>query len=332
MATKTVLYKEAMRELDKIKTINESEYRERKERVYEKFPRLQEIDHELSLQATNSMRLILSSNTNPEEAMEHLRAAQLRLQQEKDEILEKNNLPKTVFDPQYSCMKCQDSGYINEQRCTCLQQKIMDKIYDQSNVRQRIRTDNFTNFSLDVYGDSFSNIYEKSPRENARGIFRECLSFIEQFPSGNSLLMTGATGLGKTFLCNCIAGDLLEKGFVVLYFTAGQLFRKLEEQRFENNTEDTEEFKEWDNDLLEADLLIIDDLGTEFSTVFTKAELFRIINDRQLAKKSIIISTNLSQKELHNVYSDRTMSRIAGEFVVMKFFGDDIRVFKRFQK
>ncbi|MFI3173580.1 MAG: ATP-binding protein [Bacillota bacterium] len=332
MATRTVLFKEALRELDKIRTMNENEWHERKERIFVKLPRLREIESELSKTATTSMRLIVEQNLTPEEVVERLRSDQARLLQERDAILEENKFPTTVLDLQYSCEKCDDTGYIGQERCICLQQKIMDKIYDQSNIKQQIRTDNFLNFRFDVYGDIVPVMYDKSPRENAKSIFRECMDFIEKFPTGKNLFMTGTPGLGKTFLSNCIASELLEKGFVVLYFSSGQLFQKLEAQRFHNNSETAEEFKEWDNDLLEADLLIIDDLGAEFPTVYTKSQLFRIINDRHLAGKSIIISTNLSVEEIQGVYFDRITSRIVGEFAIMEFYGDDIRFLKRLEE
>ena len=155
------------------------------------------------------------------------------------------------------------------------------------------------------------------------------MAFAEDFTGGN-LLLYGGTGRGKTFLCNCIAKDVLERGKNVLYLTAGQMFKQLEEMRF-GQSED-EERTEWDEELLDVDLLIIDDLGTEFSTVFTASELFRIINDRKLRKKPVVISTNLEIPALMDQYSDRVMSRLIGEYTVMKFFGEDMRMKKKYQK
>ncbi|MDO4530545.1 MAG: ATP-binding protein, partial [Bacillota bacterium] len=140
----------------------------------------------------------------------------------------------------------------------------------------------------------------------------------------------GSTGRGKTFLCNCIAKDVLDAGKTVLYLTATQMFRYLQEVQFRNWEEEPE--TDWAQELMDADLLIIDDLGTEFSTVFTASELFRIINERKLRRRPVVISTNLDYAELMQQYSDRVMSRLIGEYTVMKFFGDDIRMKKKFMK
>ena len=129
---------------------------------------------------------------------------------------------------------------------------------------------------------------------------------------------------------SCIAKDVLDRGKTVLYLTAGQLFKQLEELRFHRDEE--EETLDWDAELLDADLLIIDDLGTEFATMFTASELFRIINDRKLRKRPVVISTNLDYKALMDQYSDRVMSRLIGEYTTLKFFGDDIRMKKKYAR
>ncbi|MBQ2879839.1 MAG: ATP-binding protein, partial [Anaerotignum sp.] len=169
-----------------------------------------------------------------------------------------------------------------------------------------------------------------SPKENAKRNLKMAMAFAEDF-TGDNLLLYGGAGRGKTFLCNCIAKDVLERGKTVLYLTAGQLFRQLEEMRFRRE-EDEEESKDWDNEILTADLLIIDDLGTEFATMFTASELFRIINDRKLRRKPVVISTNLDYRALMDQYSDRVMSRLIGEYTTLKFFGDDIRMKKKYTR
>ena len=208
-----------------------------------------------------------------------------------------------------------------------MKHKLMDRLYDQSNVRDVIRMENFDTFDLRLFSDEVVQGEGISPKENAKRNLKMAMAFAEDF-TGENLLLYGGAGRGKTFMCNCIAKDVLERGKTVLYLTAGQLFRQLEEMRFHRDEE--EEVKYWDNELLEADLLIIDDLGTEFATMFTASELFRIVNDRKLRKKPVVISTNLDYRALMDQYSDRVMSRLIGEYTTMKFFGDDIRMKKKY--
>ena len=330
LATRVQLFHEILRELDTLRTRKEADARRKREVVYMEFPRLEAIDMEMALLGTKTARAVLSGNQNIDEIIIGLKDAQKKLETEKKEIFQKNYISPKEFEVQYSCVECKDTGFIETQRCICLKHRLMDKLYDQSNVRDIIRAENFECFNLNLYSSVKVASENSSPKDNMVKAFRRSLTFVEEFNKGENILMYGSTGLGKTFLCNCIAGALLEKGHTVLYLTAGQLFRKLEEQRFQKN--DEAEAEEWDKELLEAELLIIDDLGTEFATIFTASELFRIVNDRKLAGKSIIISTNLTPNRLTDHYSDRVTSRLMGEFETMKFFGEDIRILKRFGK
>ena len=331
MATRTQIFREILREYDSLRTQKAAELRDRKTALYERLPRLEEIERELALLGTKTARMVLQGTVDPKQIMERLKEEQKVLERERLEILSANYLSPKLFEIEYACPECKDTGYIGTEQCVCLKRHLMDKLYDQSNVRDIIKVENFDNFDFSLYNTARSKDEGLSPKANAEKLYRRALAFVEEFGNGANLMIYGGTGLGKTFLCNCIAKDLLEKGHTVLYLTAGQLFRKLEEQKFHRD-DDEEEAKEWDQELLEAELLIIDDLGTEFSTIFTASELFRIINDRKLAKKAVVISTNLGPTELMNLYSDRVTSRFFGEFEQMKFFGDDIRIIKKYEK
>lgn len=331
MATRTQIFREILREYDSLRTKKAAELRERKKVLFERVPRLAEIEQEMALLGTKTARLVLQGETDAVTLMNSLKNGQKELEAERKEILSANNLTPQFLEMEYACPKCRDTGYIGTEQCVCLKRKLMDRLYDQSNVRDMIQIENFDNFNFSLYSTNQTKEEGISPKANAEKLYRRALAFVEEFGNGANLLIYGGTGLGKTFLCNCIAKDLLEKGRTVLYLTAGQLFRRLEEQRFHRDDEE-EEAKEWDQELLEAELLIIDDLGTEFSTIFTASELFRIINDRKLAKKAVVISTNLGPNELMSLYSDRITSRFFGEFEQMKFFGDDIRIIKKYQK
>ena len=331
MATRTQIFREILREYDGLRTQKAAELRERRTAVYEKLPRLADIERELALLGTKTARLVLQGLADPKDVLEQLKREQKILEQERLKILEANYLSPKLLEMEYACPKCQDTGYIGTEQCLCMKRRLMDKLYDQSNVRDMLQVENFDNFNFSLYSAAQSKEEGISPKVNAEKLYRRALAFVEDFGNGANLLIYGGTGLGKTFLCNCIAKDLLERGHTVLYLTAGQLFRRLEEQRF-HKSDDEEEAKEWDQELLDAELLIIDDLGTEFSTIFTASELFRIVNDRQLAKKAVVISTNLGPTELMNLYSERVTSRFLGEFEQMKFFGDDIRIIKKYQR
>lgn len=329
MATRTQIYKEVLREYDALRTQKAAELRERRERLYTKLPRLEEIEQELALLGASTAKLVLLQPEARETALAELKEKQKTLQAERAELMAKNCLSSSLLKLEYACETCKDTGYVENTPCACMKHKLMDRLYDQSNVRDVVRLENFDTFDLRLFSEKVMQAEGISPKENAQKNLRTAMAFAEDFTGGN-LLLTGDSGTGKTFLCNCIAKDVLEQGKTVLYLTAAQLFRRLEEMRFHRDEE--EETLDWDAELLEADLLIIDDLGTEFATMFTASELFRIINDRKLRKRPVVISTNLDYKALMDQYSDRVMSRLIGEYTTLKFFGDDIRMKKKYAK
>lgn len=327
MATKTQIYKEVLREYDALRTQKAAELRERRESLYMKLPRLEEIERELSILGVSTAKLVLLKPEDMEKALADLQEKQHALTEERRDLLLEHCLSPSLLQLEYVCETCRDTGYVGSELCVCMKHKLMDRLYDQSNVRDVIRAENFDTFDLRLFSDDIVPAEGISPKENAKRNLKMAMAFAEDF-TGDNLLLYGGAGRGKTFLCNCIAKDVLEQGRTVLYLTAGQLFKQLEELRFHRDEE--EETLDWDRELLDADLLIIDDLGTEFATVFTASELFRIINDRKLRKRPVVISTNLDYKALMDQYSDRVMSRIIGEYTTLKFFGEDIRVKKKF--
>ncbi len=329
MATRTEIFREIMREYDIIRTEHAGALRQRKADLYVSLPRLAEIEQSLALLGTKMARRMLMGGTNPEEIVAELKTEQSNLELERKNLLSTRGISTKMLELEYTCDICKDTGFVGTERCLCLKKRLMDKLYDQSNVRKIIEMEHFDHFDFRYYSKEKWEEESLSPFENTQKIYARAMRYAEEFSCGEHLLLTGSTGLGKTFLCNCMAKELLEQGQMVLYLTSAQLFKKLEEQRFRRNDDD-EEAREWDAELMEADLLIIDDLGTEFSTIFTAAELFRIINDRILASKSMIISTNLSMEELMGAYSARVTSRLFGEFELIHFYGDDIRLQKRF--
>ena len=252
------------------------------------------------------------------------------LKEQKQELLKKLNVKEDFFKPDYFCKFCEDTGYLinnNSIMCTCLKQKLLDIQYNKSNISS-LEHENFDNFNINLFSD---NIDEKkynsniSPKENLEKIKEIAQSFIKNFdnPQEKNLLFTGNTGLGKTFLTNCIANELLKQGKTVLYQTAPVMLDSILDYRFGKNNDLNY------NDLLNVDLLIIDDLGTENSNNMKFSELFSILNTRLLNQNNhitkTIISTNLSLNHLFKTYDERIFSRLVGYYNICRFFGEDLR-------
>ena len=195
-----------------------------------------------------------------------------------------------------------------------------------SNIETNLLKDNFKNFDIDVFKDEPFEGETMTPRENMMDIVGIAEGFIANFYDSNedNLLFYGTTGLGKTFLCSCIAKALLDKDKIVVYQTAFTILEILERKRFGNHKRDNNNAYEYDL-LFDADLLIIDDLGTEVTNTFTNAEIFNIVNTRIIKGKKTIISTNLTPKEISSIYTDRVFSRILQKFIPLKFYGHDLR-------
>ena len=252
------------------------------------------------------------------------------LKKEKQKLLNKLNVNEEFFKPDYSCNLCNDTGYLidnNSVMCSCLKQKLLDVQYNKSNISS-LETENFNNFNISLFSNEVdekkynANI---SPKENLEKIKNIALNFIENFdePQEKNLLFTGNTGLGKTYLTNCIANELLKQGKTVLYQTAPVMLDSILDYRFGKNNEFNY------NDLLNVDLLIIDDLGTECSNNMKFSELFNILNTRLLNQNNhitkTIISTNLSLNHLFKTYDERIFSRLVGYYNICRFFGEDLR-------
>ena len=240
----------------------------------------------------------------------------------KMDFLEKNGYPRDYLEEIYSCEDCHDTG-INEddEKCHCLKKLIVSELYDMSSISYMLDRENFDKFDLNVFSEKVYEKYDMSPRENMKNVLSISKKYIRDFDEKNdlNLLLWGPTGQGKTFLLNCIAAELIKKDVIVIYQTAYEILKTIEDRKFKNIDDDKY------NLYFEADLLIVDDLGIEFVNSFTASEIFNIINTRLLRGKKTLISTNLSPKELSETYTDRVFSRVFQKFVPIKFFGPDLR-------
>lgn len=319
------IFTDIMREYEKIRSTNNSIKNKRKKKLFELNPRLLQIENELASIGIKISKAVLNHDKN---SLQSLQFQNQILLKEKNEILLKLNLTQNYLEV-YTCHECKDTGYVKNKKCKCFVQKLIEKYYDLSNLQNVFETENFDMFDSRYYPEKFYDD-NKTSRELINRVYEKSLYFVNNFDNEfKNLLFYGNTGLGKTFFCNCIAKEILEKGKTVLYATAPQFFKIMESIRFDKTDENKDEYDEM---IFNCDLLIIDDLGTEFATLPTQSELFNVINTRMLARKPIIISTNLSMQELEKQYSSRIFSRLIGNYQLLKFTGEDIRLQKKFGK
>ncbi len=323
MALRNYQYNTILREYDNRRLQSKYELDRRKEEVYKAIPVLSEIDAKMVEDSIKSAKLSLTGDT---EALRHLEERNQLRSKEKQQLLESHGYPKDYLQPKYICNACQDTGYVENSKCHCFKQAIVDLLYSQSNVRDAIKVENFSTFTYKYYSDHYiEETTNLTPYENMKRVVKKAKRFIEEFDEKyENLLIYGNTGVGKTFLSNCIAKELLDKAHTVIYLTSFQLFEILEKYKF-NHEDDYENIRNQFDYILDCDLLIIDDIGTELSNSFINSQLYQCINERHLKQKSTIISTNLSFEQLKSNYSERIFSRITSNYILLKIVGEDIR-------
>lgn len=302
---------------------NRSMEQERKEEVYQAIPRIEEIDDALAKSSIHAARkMLLGQDVSTEEIKNRNR----ELISEKSALLQKHGYPADYLHTIYTCPKCQDTGKVGNEYCTCFKQAALTYLYRQSTIEENLKKENFDHFRLDYYSKNISDNQPTSAYDNMQFILNKIKTYVADFDNvGGNLLFYGGTGLGKTFLSSCIAKALLDNGHTVLYQSAVHLFEDIcaDVLMRKGNNPDSQELYRY---LFDCDLLIIDDLGTETKTSFITSEVYDILNTRMREKKSTLISTNLSIKEISERYSDRVISRIISGYDVYNFFGDDIRL------
>ena len=304
----------------------ESELEYRIKDVYSQIPEINSIDSEVNKIGLELAKLVLLNPQDKDSIIAQSKEKMKELKLKKDELLNRYNVPAGYLDIQHSCNVCNDKGFLqNGHKCNCLKQEIINESYKMSNLSRMLENQNFNNIDTSIFSDELFEDSNISPRQNFLQIVSVCESFVLNFDRDNdeNLLFYGDTGLGKTFMCNCIAKSLLDKGNLVIYQTAFKMFEIIEDYKFKNNENHISK-DNYDN-LFDCDLLIIDDLGTELTNSFTNSELFNILNTRLLTGKKTIISTNLSPMQLGSNYAQRIFSRIFDRFKMVKFIGNDLR-------
>ena len=307
--------------LAQAKEDRESENRQHLAEAYERVPRLREIDIGLRRTMAQAAQAVFTSGGDAQKAMEQARNANLALQRERDELAALY-FEEGYLDDSPICDYCGGSGYVGSRMCECLAELCRQEQKKELSLLSGGK-ENFSQFRLEYYPDRIDPKFGASPRMIMERNFRTCKTYAATF-SGNSgnLLFIGGTGLGKTFLSACIARSVADRGCSVVYETASHLFSKLERAKFGGDEEARKETEKF----TACDLLIIDDLGTEMPGQFVTAALYSLINDRILAGKPMVISTNLNVDELGRRYSPQIASRLHGNFNRLTFVGEDIRV------
>lgn len=324
MALSNAQYDEIMRGYQSRQLSNRHLTQNRLDAVYDKLPQLKSINEQIASLSVEAARKKLDDDNI---SFHVLKGKIEELRSQKTILLEKNGFEEDYFEPVYTCKDCKDTGYINGEKCHCFKQEVINVVYSQSNIKNILSRENFNSFSYEYYSDQEINpTTGLSSLETAKRAVEECKRFIVDFNNKpKNLFFYGNTGVGKTFLSNCVAKELLEKGNSVIYFTAFQLFDILSKGVFDR---DADAILAHQN-IFDCDLLIIDDLGTEFANSFTTSQLFLCVNERLLRQKSTIISTNLNLNQMIDMYSERTWSRISSNYTLIKLFGDDIRIQKK---
>ena len=325
MALSNEQYDALMRQYNHKQARNNQIVSYRTDEVYSAIPALAQIDEEVSKVSISSITAIFNGQDMAQASAASKKKLE-ELKQRRIQLMEAAGFPADYLEPPYDCPDCKDTGYINGKRCHCFKQAAINIVYKQSNLNNILAKENFDYFDLNVYdNDYYEGSTELSARANAQIALERAQNFVQHFKEkGGNLLLLGQTGCGKTFLSNCIAKALLDEGISVIYFTASELFKVFEEQTFKKNVS----VADLHDSIFDCDLLIIDDLGTEFPNNFTITKLFQCLNERLLRNKSTVISTNLSLEEMRDTYSERITSRVFSYYDAIRLIGDDIRIKK----
>ncbi|MDD4369975.1 MAG: ATP-binding protein [Anaerostipes sp.] len=318
-------YQEIMRSYEQTRHENFRLLQQRKSEIYKEIPRIEEIDQIIAHLAVDlGKKLIFSDNPSLTKEYESQKAS---LVAERTQLLEAHGYTADYLQPIYHCKDCKDTGYIGTNKCHCLNQAMIHQLYSSSNMEKLLAQDNFDHFEKSYYSSKTTNPGLPSPRQNIESVLEQCHKFISYFPNGENLLFTGSTGVGKTFLSHCIAKELMDQGVTCLYVTSFQLFEALADHTFRHTNNSSDISTDY---IMNSDLMVIDDLGTELTNSFVNSQLFQCINERLLRQKSTIISTNLTLEQIRNQYSDRIFSRLVEGYSICKIYGEDIRFRKSF--
>lgn len=313
-------YTLAAKELEEIRNENRQIQNYRQREIADKIPRLAEIEGELMQLGTMLLKTVLNKGTNFESIKKKIQA----LQSEKEKLLIKNGYSSDYLDDVVHCKKCSDTGFVMGHRCDCLKTLIAKHIGANANLSEPLKHQTFENFDFSLFYDYENGGKTVPVKKLMQKAVEICMDFAQNFKkTKGNLILQGNAGTGKTYLSSCIANRVLSRGKTVYYTSAYKLFEMLEAIKFGKETFGADETTA--RYVYDVDLLIIDDLGTEFMTQFTSAAFFDIVNSRLISGKSTVISTNLGLEGITDLYSQRVSSRIMGDYKAITLLGSDVR-------
>ena len=326
MALSNSQYNAIMRMYDRRQIENKHDQDARIRRVYEAVPALAEVQEELTASFAACAKCRLSGD---ETGAAVWRAKIEDLKEQRRVLLKSGGSSEDYINMRYQCPDCRDTGYRDGKKCHCFKQAEIELLYSQSGIHEKLNSENFEHFSLEYFDNT--QVEPKSGKtayEYMRQTVDFCWDYIERFgeEKGN-ILFTGKAGRGKTFLSRCIAKELMDRRGSVVYLSAVDMFDFLSKYKFDYDP--SEEVQEMNQYILDCDLLIIDDLGTELINTFTTSQLFYLVNERMNRKKGTIISTNLPVNSLRDEFTDRVTSRIMSGYTIIPLYGEDIRIQKK---
>ena len=313
-----------LREYEERQEMNKNLDIDRYNEVCQKLPSYPELEKEIALLSVDSGRKLLGGD---KQALSAYKNKLSLLIKEKNDLLKSGGYPPDYLEPIFTCGDCQDTGYVNSKKCHCFKNATVQLLYEQSHLKELLEKENFSTFSFDYYSTDIIDIKTNlSARDFIEDALFNCKNFIDNFNKHfQNIYLYGNTGVGKTFLINCIAKELIEKEHSVLYFTASDFMDILVTSAFDKNNLDANNIREL---IYNCELLIVDDLGTEFTNSAVATQLFACLNERYVHSKPVIISSNLSLTHLSDRYDQRITSRISGHYKILRLIGEDIRVRK----
>ncbi len=314
--------------LEERKRAHTKQHEDRLNNVYARCPRIASIDREIKATVIDAVGQALRKGQDTDSVIAELADKNLNLQSERIQVLISAGFPPDYLEDEYICNRCHDTGYVGTEICSCLMDLYKKELKASLSSLLKLGDETFDNFDLCWYDDAYEPALGMSPRAHMEGVCEMCYRYANKFSDkSTNLFLNGSTGLGKTFLSASIARVVAEKGYSVVYDMAGSIFSAFEDEKF-SKSEDTTASRQGIRRYLESDLLIIDDLGTEMTTAFTISALYELINTRLLNFRKTIINSNLTIDELTGRYSTQIASRIKGEYRVLRFYGNDIRLLK----
>ncbi len=322
MALSNQQYESIVRRYEQTRDENRRLLEQRREEIYQKIPEYEALEakvRELSMQ--KARQLLAGVETDSSDLHDNLQ----KIAAQKKAALRSAGFPEDYLEPVYTCPDCRDTGYLltpeqTRVKCRCLRNQEIAILYEQSNIRHTLASENFSTLSYDYYQGEDLEHFEKA--------VKICRDFVQNFKQDyHNLFFYGTVGTGKSFLSGCVAAELLKEGHSVIYFSAAGLFETLARYVFDSKARET--LCNFYEDLYNCELVIIDDLGTEMTNSFVASQLFSCLNERHLRRKATIISTNLSLEELRDRYSERVFSRITSNYALCKLTGRDIRMIRK---